>query len=263
MNVFHQIHSEPQILHNQTIRFVPHLHEELELIVLFSGGAVLTVDGRDTTLYAGDFALIFPDEVHSYESAEPVDVGKFIFSAQIVPELAAAMAAVAPRSPRIPADAAQRVGLTTLARRILSEYEQSTAMVQRAQLFLLAALALSVCPMEPAAAASDDTLHRLFTYCRMHYRDDLSLETVSQVLFVSKSTLSHIFSERVGMNFREYINALRVNEAMQLLQQTTHSVTYIASECGFRSIRSFNRAFVRHIGTSPRAYRKNDVSYDG
>ena len=53
----------------------------------------------------------------------------------------------------------------------------------------------------------------------------------------------------------QYINSLRMNDATRLLTQTDLPITQIASELGFGSIRNFNRVFLEHLGTSPKAYR--------
>jgi AraC-like DNA-binding protein len=60
---------------------------------------------------------------------------------------------------------------------------------------------------------------------------------------------------RIKINFCSYINILRVNEACSLLQQSDKSIIEIAEESGFSSLRTFNRAFLRHVGISPREYR--------
>ena len=54
----------------------------------------------------------------------------------------------------------------------------------------------------------------------------------------------------------EYIHSLRVEDAKVLLMQTNQSVTDIAEELGFGSIRTFNRVFLEKTGMSPREYRK-------
>ena len=47
MEYFHQYHTGPQVIHNKRISYAPHLHDELEIITLFDGSAMLTVDGAD------------------------------------------------------------------------------------------------------------------------------------------------------------------------------------------------------------------------
>lgn len=88
MNYLHQHHDGPQILHNQKIHFELHLHSEVEIIALYKGSASLSVDGKSYRMGAGDFLIVFPESLHSYAAEADVDVGKFIFSPEIIPELA-------------------------------------------------------------------------------------------------------------------------------------------------------------------------------
>ena len=83
------------------------------------------------------------------------------------------------------------------------------------------------------------------------------MDSVAERLQVSRSCVSHIFSDRIGVNFREYINSLRISEAEELLRNRSYSVTEVANRAGFPTIRTFNRAFQKKHGISPGQYRKN------
>ena len=79
---------------------------------------------------------------------------------------------------------------------------------------------------------------------------------LAQALNVSPFQLSRVFSERLHMGFNEYLNALRVDYARELLRETDLPITQLAFECGFESQRTFNRAFREQTGQSPRQFRK-------
>ena len=104
------------------------------------------------------------------------------------------------------------------------------------------------------ASFSGNTIKSLLTFCEKQYREEISLETLSKELGVSKSYISHIFSDKIHMNFRDYINSMRLNEAKALLGQDDLNITDIALGCGFGTVRTFNRAFKKKFGVSPREY---------
>ena len=93
-------------------------------------------------------------------------------------------------------------------------------------------------------------------YLGEHFDQPLSLDALSRALGASKYHLSHLFSERLGMNFRSYLNALRVERARLLLTGTAAPITQICYECGFENQRTFNRAFLAACGTTPTRYRE-------
>ena len=104
--------------------------------------------------------------------------------------------------------------------------------------------------------SSHISLREILHYCKQNYQTDISIEKMSKDLRISKSYISHAFSNKVKMSFRTYINLLRLYEAVNLLENTSKNITEIASEAGFESIRTFNRAFKAQYGISPAQYRK-------
>ncbi|MBO7296439.1 MAG: helix-turn-helix transcriptional regulator, partial [Clostridia bacterium] len=65
------------------------------------------------------------------------------------------------------------------------------------------------------------------------------------------------FGNKIGTGFNDYINALRVSEACRYLRRTNKSITEISALVGFGTLRTFNRAFIKQVGTSPSEYRKS------
>ncbi len=83
-----------------------------------------------------------------------------------------------------------------------------------------------------------------------------SLDKVASDLSFSKFYISRLFSDEIFVNYKKYVNALRMSGAKRLLVQTDYSVADIAKECSFDSPRTFNREFVRYFGLTPSAFRK-------
>lgn len=73
---------------------------------------------------------------------------------------------------------------------------------------------------------------------------------------MSRYTISHLFGKRLNVNFCDYINAMRIRRACELLDSGKLSVTEVAYAVGYNSTRSFNRCFSKVKGCTPREYRK-------
>jgi len=259
MNFFHENHSETEIYHNQKINFAPHLHYEVEIITLFKGSTELTIGGKDYTLNEGDFLIVFPNIVHSYSTKSSVDAGKFIFNIETMPELKDVFNTKAPKSPIISHERAQEANLTSLSREIIKSYNESSMLVKRAYLLLLTGKLLELCELEDREKVDQDIINNIFNYCRSNYHSKLTLGSTAKALHISESYLSHIFSKKIEMNFCNYINVLRINEACEQLRKSDKSITQIAQECGFSSLRTFNRAFLSCRSMTPREYRKMQI----
>jgi two-component system response regulator YesN len=93
-------------------------------------------------------------------------------------------------------------------------------------------------------------------YLNTHYTSPVSRKELSRELGYNESYISHVFADTMKTTIPEYVSSLRVQDAARLLKQTDHSVTQIALELGFGSIRNFNRVFLRQTGLSPREYRQ-------
>jgi AraC-like DNA-binding protein len=67
-------------------------------------------------------------------------------------------------------------------------------------------------------------------------------------------------NQKLGMGFNDYINSIRISNACRLLTESNAPISEISEEVGFNTVRTFNRAFVKHIGSSPREYRSNSLN---
>ncbi|MFD1002013.1 chromate resistance protein ChrB domain-containing protein [Ohtaekwangia kribbensis] len=86
----------------------------------------------------------------------------------------------------------------------------------------------------------------------------LNLKELSQSLNVHPAYLSREFSKYFDdLSFGEYIRKLRIEKAMQLLEDPKYSLAEIAYLTGFSDQSHFNRIFKKHTGKNPSEYRKS------
>jgi AraC-like DNA-binding protein len=87
----------------------------------------------------------------------------------------------------------------------------------------------------------------------------LSLDSMALSLGVSSKALSQILNECFTLNFADFINSFRVQEAMYLLKNDTQNRTIlnISLDAGFNAKSTFNLVFKKHTGVSPREFIKN------
>lgn len=97
------------------------------------------------------------------------------------------------------------------------------------------------------------------------YKDmELSLVSLSSQLMVTPHQLSEILNDRLGVNFRTYLNDRRVLGAERLLvERPEASILEIAFEVGFSSKTSFNARFLEKTGQTPSDYRRRRAAADG
>ncbi len=89
------------------------------------------------------------------------------------------------------------------------------------------------------------------------YRDPLLTRwQLIDRLGIGKNQFVAIFRQGFGMSFIEYVNRLRMQEALTLLQDSSLSILEISEQAGFGTERTFRRQFQSQCGMSPSAYRK-------
>ena len=83
------------------------------------------------------------------------------------------------------------------------------------------------------------------------------LKKISSDLELNPSYLSREFSKYFeDLNFGEYIRKIRIDKAIDLIQNSNYSLTKIAYLTGFSDQSHFTRIFKQHTGKNPSAYRK-------
>ena len=100
-------------------------------------------------------------------------------------------------------------------------------------------------------------LRPVISYIDEHYTEKIYIEELSAMINVSPDYFTKMFKESIGKTPIDYINAMKVNTAMDLLCTTEMSMTEIADSIGFCNPNYFHKIFKQYMLTSPLAYRKS------
>jgi AraC family transcriptional regulator, regulatory protein of adaptative response / methylphosphotriester-DNA alkyltransferase methyltransferase len=88
-----------------------------------------------------------------------------------------------------------------------------------------------------------------------HGEQGLSLGDVARQIATSERQLQRVFAELAGSSFREELTAVRMQHAARLLRTTELAVGAVAPRVGYRQAAQFAKAFRRHHGQAPSAFR--------
>ncbi|WP_432629404.1 response regulator transcription factor [Brotaphodocola sp.] len=101
---------------------------------------------------------------------------------------------------------------------------------------------------------------RIRRYIEEHFRENLTLESMAQVIGMNPYYFSSYFKKNLGENFKTYLTEIRMQEAVRLLMHTDYKAYEIAEAVGYRNVRQFNENFRGKYGKSPNEYRKEQRS---
>jgi AraC family transcriptional regulator, regulatory protein of adaptative response / methylphosphotriester-DNA alkyltransferase methyltransferase len=90
---------------------------------------------------------------------------------------------------------------------------------------------------------------------RRYSEEDLSLHTVARTIATSRRQLQRAFAETGGTSFRRELQRVRMLRAAELLRERSLSVQAVAGAVGYRQAAQFAKAFRRHYGAPPSAFR--------
>lgn len=92
---------------------------------------------------------------------------------------------------------------------------------------------------------------QLLNYIDLEY-EHITYQNAVQFMNMSDAYFSRYFKRQAGMTFSQYLNVVRIEKAVQLLDSApTMKITDVMLRCGFNTIRSFNRVFRAVTGFTP------------
>lgn len=240
---------------------LPHFHDAIEIIFTTAGSGTAVCNGEKYRHTAGSVFFAAKNEIHYFTDRSDDIKGLVV---DIEPQILFGNASIFRDS--IPLshmwqDPAMEHPLWDIVnfmcrniknRQCLFKQDTQTALVS-ALLTLLAD-----CVELEKATQSNATITQILNYCQEHFAEPLSLEILSKELHLSLSHISRIFSHKLRISFSDYLNSLRLNEAIRIMNTSKVTVTKVAALAGFPTIRTFNRVFMEKYGITPSQYRKTN-----
>lgn len=269
MKVYHEIRQykdDFRVWHSnyKNMSFLSHWHNEIELILVKEGSANITVDGNSYFMNKGDLLIIGSNSLHYNDSYQINNSLEFIL---FDPDLIIPMDLIWHKNIYFPGEFLKNNNLeNTVSYTFDNISKELTALQPRYKKIVTYNLLIlwhSLQRFIPEVDVSDKKIgikktEKALTYIKNHYHEQISLKDVADHVGLSQSHFSAVFHQFIGINFSQYIQILRIDEAIHMLQGSNRKIIDIALETGFSNIRSFNRVFRNLTGSSPSSFIKNN-----
>lgn len=99
-------------------------------------------------------------------------------------------------------------------------------------------------------------IRTVVNYIDQHLYSELTLSILAEKFDKNPSYLSNAFKKEVGETLTSYIGRQRIRASLRYFNTTNMSVAEVAGAVGIPDFGYFSKLFKRHIGISPREYKK-------
>ena len=103
-------------------------------------------------------------------------------------------------------------------------------------------------------AERPELLDKVTSYIESHYAERITVSDLSRRFYVSDSSVSHLFKEKMGISLYHYVTQRRLISAKNLISKGM-ALEQVATRVGFSDYSTFYRAFKQEYGISPRQYK--------
>lgn len=247
------------------VRGIDHWHQRAEIIYVVDGHFEIKSGGQQKRCGPGDLAVIRSGEIHSIQGESLREIYIITFDLtmfyRFLPEACFPKWFISSLEQR-------QAGVDQEIAFLLEDiFQESTKQEPLFETFMRASLlrlfGILNRHFEDLSFKDGKQLIRLqelqaaLEYIASHYAEPITLAEVATAIGYTPSYVSKLFVSKIGLNFKAYLDNIRINKAADLLASTRLTVADISAQCGFENVRTLNNTFRRIVGQSPSQYRKS------
>lgn len=245
--------------------YLYHWHDYFELEFVVGGKGVHVFDDVTYKLGPGSIYIVSPVDFHSiqYDPSGPLEMYNLKFDSGVISP--AVFERIANATPPIIATlvAVEYRYVVSEMKRLLEEFRShkpDAELMMRAGLERICLMILRrlETPQKSGAVRpviSEPTVKKAVSYINFHFRSQISLHAVADMLHLTPNYFGELFRKSMGISFTDYIKSMRLNYAHNLLTHSNLNISQICYESGFNTTSYFIENFKKEFGMTPTQYR--------
>lgn len=246
-----------------------HFHDWIEFVYIASGKLRYTLGEKSFELRKGGFLMNDYNAMHGYSVTEDADVIFFQLKHGYIEQLAPnfVSANIVCNFTESEASAEKKKNLLSLfssavdcflGEGSLNELGFKSYVMLLTYFLIKDFSAEQIFPPEGGICYNAEYTGLLLDYMHKHYQESITLNILSEKFHLSSAYISRLFKDGTGIGFKEYLNQIRLNNAVYLLLNTDKSLLDISVECGFPNNKSFIESFKQAYSQTPNQYRRQN-----
>ncbi len=248
-----------------------HWHDEIEIIYVRSGHMKYRVNEHIVSLNKGEGIVVNSRQLHIMQSCDvDYDIDCVIFH----PEMLCASEHIKKQyvEPVINTKMSEymlfdmslsggRTIIDGIGKLVELAYIKDMEMEAQALLFSMWHAIYNMCchqvVQETVGYDELQSMRTMLEYIYMHYADKITIADICKVGQIGKSVCTKMFTDYTNYSPIEFVRQFRVSKSMELLKNTSLSITEIAYEVGFNNASFYTETFKKLRGITPKEFRKS------
>lgn len=226
-----------------------HWHDDCELIYVERGALIVIVNGASYRITSGNAMFIDSRVLHRISAIDETSLLQtVIFDSAVINEFAKDICLT---TPVLDNGEIVKIAYAELMQELKNKpplYTFTTTATVRK--LIIEIFRNFPTEQKKPSGNTDEKLKELFLELKKNY-DWFTLNDAAKFMNMNASYLSRLFTAKTGMQFIRYINCVRVEKAVELIESGKFDMTEIATRCGFGTIRNFNAIFKKFTGYAP------------
>jgi AraC-like DNA-binding protein len=237
-----------------------HPNNDYELIYILGGSIKITINGKEYEMNKGDFICRSPYSLLSISTVEPMNEWVRYYWIHFDSQDAAEplLESVGIELNR-PYTASGSDGLMEEYENLFSEFRLRGRCFPLAASVSVTRIILMLSRMR--GKPDDGTLDRSLKYIHARFRHDIKVGELAALEYLGETRYRELFREYTSLSPHEYISALRIEKAKDLLGQVDMTIGDVAKAVGYGDSHYFQRVFKKREGITPGEYRESLVEH--
>ncbi len=227
-------------------------HSQIELYFVNEGEIYACINSQRRLLKNDQMAVVLSYDAHMFRSVGNSTSSILIIPPDICKEFSLAVQNKRVKNPFI-CDEATVKQIKTYVNAIKTDNGNNIKL--QGYLYVILGIVLENIFLEASNCSVDTELStRVLLYLNNHFKNKISLKSLSETFGYSQSYFSRYFKNCFGVGINQYVNILRLRYTLLLLKEGNNTHTYCALESGFNSVRTFYRVFKQEFGCTLQDY---------
>ena len=229
-------------------------HSPTEIYMVDEGEMEMLINGNYKRLGPGEISVALSYDAHYYKTPEHSKSSAIFIPPHMCEAFLDATKGKRPVSPYI-ADKAVYNQIKTC---FCALQQVENPVTQTGYLYLLLGTLLDAMQFQPAdKPVNFDLASEILFYISQNFREDITPSSIAAHFGYNPSYISRYFKASCGIPLVQYLTAVRLENAVLLMRENKHDISYCALESGFSSMRTFYRSFYNTFSCTPKAYMQS------